>query len=128
MKWKIPWRDLFDALPKDCNLDPFADLMKLPIKPVPDCMEKESIAQEDIFGYLPIMCKSSPCQLDVLYAQSFTVRIILAGNLLITKKRTLMDNKPINKLIVLRMSKIFMESMRRNGKANLYHQKGISED
>mmetsp|Transcript_14675 Transcript_14675/g.16784 ORF Transcript_14675/g.16784 Transcript_14675/m.16784 type:complete len:103 (+) Transcript_14675:170-478(+) len=102
--------------------------MKLPMKPVLDSMEKERIAREDIFGYLPIRCKSAPCQLGALCAQSFAERMISAGNLLITKKRTLMNDELINKLIVLRMTKTFMEYTRRNGKANLYHQKGISDD
>ena len=86
--------------------------MKLSIKPVMDTLEKANCEKENIFGYLPLMCKASPCQLDALYAQSFAERMISAGNVLITKKRSLLDNKLIDKLIVLRINKRFMEYMR----------------
>ena len=127
MKWKINWRKYFKHLPTDWNLDIFDDLMKLSIKSVMDTLEKANRKQEVIFGYLLLMCKSFPCQLGALCAQSFVVHMILSGNLLVTDKRTLMDDKLINKLIVLRMNKIFMEYTRKNVKTTLCHMKGIGE-
>ena len=39
-----------------------------------------------IFGFLPLMCKSSSFQLGALNAQSFAEHIISVGNLIIMKK------------------------------------------
>lgn len=127
VKWKIQWRKLFN-LPTEQNLCVIRDLMKLPLKPVMDIMERANAERENIFGYLPLMCKNSPVQLGALSAQSFAERMISAGNLLITSKRTQLDDELINKLIVLRMNRKFMEFNRKAGRTTLYHKRGIAED
>ena len=128
VKWKIPWRKLFVHLPKDQNLCVMEHMMKLPMKPVMDIMERTNCERENISGYLPLMCKNSPVQLGALSAQSFAERMISAGNLLITRKRTLLDDDLINKLIVLRMNRKFMEFMRKTGRTTLYHKRGIADE
>ena len=102
--------------------------MKLPMKPVMDIMERTNSERENIFGYLPLMCKNSPVQLGALSAQSFAEQMISASNLSIAKKRTLIDNELINKLKVLRMNRKFMEFMRKSGRTTLYHKRGIAQE
>ena len=103
VKWKINWRKLF-SLKTEKNLCVIDDMMKLPMKPVMDIMEKANQERENIFGYLPLMCKNSPVQLGALSAQSFAERMISVGNLLITKKQTQLDNKLRDKLVVWQMN------------------------
>ena len=128
VKWKIPWRKLFSDLPKDQNLSVMGDLMKLPMKPVMDVMERTNCERENIFGYLPLMCKNLPVQLGALSAQSFAEQMISAGNLLITRKRTQLNDELINKLIVLQMNRNFMEFMRKSGRTSLFHKRGIADE
>ena len=66
-----------------------------------------------IFGYLPEMCKNSPCQLGALTSESFSERMISAANLLVTTHRLHLDHDHIDKMVVLRMNKRFMERVRR---------------
>ena len=126
VKWRVPWRDLFPSLSKDRNLDPFEDLMFVEMKLIMEVIEKYNEENESIFGYLPLMCKSSICQLGALNAQSFAERMISCGNLIITKKRTKLDDDTINKLVVLRMNRKFMEFARKTGKSTLAHIRGIA--
>ena len=66
-----------------------------------------------IFGYLPEMCKNSPCQLGALTSESFSERMISAANLLVTTHSLHLDHDHIDKVVVLRMNKRFMERVRR---------------
>ena len=74
-------------------------------------IEKNGVTR--IFGYLPEMCKNSPCQLGVLTSESFSERMISAANLLVTTHRLHLDHDHIDKMVVLRMDKRFMERVPR---------------
>ena len=100
--------------------------MFVEIKPIMEAIEKYKKENDYILGYIPLMCKSSICQLGALNAQSFTERRISCGNLIITKKRTKLDDNTINKLVVLRMNRKFMELARKTGKSTLAHIRGIA--
>ena len=85
------------------------DLMRLKLKPLLDYLDNYNKDNSWVLGFLPSMCKSSVYQLGALCAQSFTERMILAENLLVTKRQTLLDDDHVNMLIVLRIDCNFME-------------------
>ena len=126
-KYRIPWRTIFHWLPKERPLDPFHDLMSLNMSPVMANLMRYSETHDGAFGYLPLMCKSSPCQLGALNSQAFAERMISGANLIITKKRTRLDNELLEKLIVLRMNKKYIEKQREKGRNRLTHVAGIAD-
>mmetsp|Transcript_17869 Transcript_17869/g.26596 ORF Transcript_17869/g.26596 Transcript_17869/m.26596 type:complete len:107 (+) Transcript_17869:475-795(+) len=68
-----------------------------------------------IFGYLPMMCRLSPCQLGALNAQSFVERMNSAAKLIVGEKRTSLNHELIDKLVVLRLNRDFMVYCRQHG-------------
>lgn len=60
--------------------------MMFPSQQMLEHMEILYKQRDNIFGYLQLMCKASPCQLGALNAQNFAEQMILVGNLIITKK------------------------------------------
>ena len=106
-----PWRQLYPALPAG-NLDCIMDLMRLKQKPLLDNLDNYNKDNSWVFGFLPLICKSLVCQLGALCAQSFAERMILAGNLLVTKQQTLLNNDLINMIVVLQMNRNFMKFLR----------------
>lgn len=119
---------LYEEIKRDSKCDPFKGLMKLPIQPVMEHIDRMNEEKNNIFGFLPLMCKASPCQLGALNAQSFAERIISVGNLIITKKRTKLDDNLLKQLIVLRMNRGFMEFARHNKIASSTHIRGIADE
>ena len=126
-KYRVPWRTIFHWLPKERPLDPFHDLMSLNMSPVMANLMRYSETHDGAFGYLPLMCKSSPCQLGALNSQAFAERMISGANLIITKKRTRLDDELLEKLIVLRMNKKYIEKQREKGRNRLTHVAGIAD-
>ena len=108
------------------KVDPFDDLMKLPSHQLLQHMEAINVQRDNIFGYLVLMCKASPCQLGALNSQSFAERMISVGNLIITKKRTQLDDIIIKQLVVLQMNRKFMEFTRDTKKVGPSFVKGTS--
>ena len=72
-----------------------------------EAIKNNNERNEFIFGYLPLMCKSSIYQLSALSAQLFAERMVSCRNLIITKKMKKLDDNTINKLVVLRTNKIY---------------------
>ena len=68
--------------------------------------------EECQFGHLPEMCCNSPSQLSVLTSESFSERIISTANLLVETHRLHLNDDMIDRIIVLRMNKRFMERVR----------------
>jgi len=60
------------------------------------------------------MASSLKCQLGALNAQSFSERINSAANLIVTKDKMHIDPELVNKLVTLRMNKVFMKFLREN--------------
>ena len=59
------------------------------------------------------MCKHSPCQLSTLTSEIFSERMISTLNLRIKTHRISLDYNDVDKIIVLRMNKKFMERVQR---------------
>ena len=116
-KWKKyspDWLELYPTLKGyDANL--IDDFMPLDLKPMLDHLEKENKGGK--FGYLPLIMGCSVGQLGALNAESFAERVNSAAKLLIDDKNTSLADPLIDKLVVLRMNKSFMEFMRSNKSA-----------
>ena len=76
-----------------------------------DHLIRES-GEERQFGRLPGMCCDSPCQLGALTSECFSKRMISTANLIVDTHRLRLNDDMIDKLIVLRMNKRFMERVR----------------
>ena len=61
---------------------------------------------------LPEMCYDSPFQLGTLTSESFSERMVSVPNLLVDTHRLRLDDEHIDKMIVLCMSKRFVERAR----------------
>ena len=69
-------------------------------------------SREERFGCLPEICCNYPFKLGVLISESFSERIISTANPLVDIHRLHLNDDMIDKIIVLRMSKRFMERVR----------------
>ena len=65
------------------------------------------------FGFLPLMAGCCDGQIGALNAESFAERVISGSNLVMTNGNTLLGDKMLEMLVVLRMIRGFMEFMRR---------------
>ena len=65
------------------------------------------------FGFLPLMAGCCDGQIGALNAESFAERVISGSNLVMTNGNTLLGDKMLEMLVVLRMNREFMEFMRR---------------
>ena len=71
VRYVVPWRKIYTELNKaggDRTLDSFEDLMMLPMKYMMEHLEKYNVENNNIFGFLLLMCKASSCQLGFLNA------------------------------------------------------------
>ena len=98
-----------------CDPDPFTELMQIDMGVLMRRMEQHNSDNRNMFGFLPLMTRLSPCQLGALNAQSFVERMNSCGKLLVGEKRTRMKHDMIDKLVVLRMNRTFMEYCREKG-------------
>lgn len=71
------------------------------------------------------MAGCSVGQLGALNAESFCERILSCANNLLTSNNTLLDDKELEMLVVLRMNRVFMEFMRANYGDMLREQFGM---
>ena len=65
------------------------------------------------FSYLPDMHRNYPYSFGALALESFSDWMISASNLLVYAHRTRLDHGGIDKMVVLWMSKMLMERVRR---------------
>ena len=63
------------------------------------------------FGFLPLMAGCCDGQIGALNAESFAERVISGSNLVMTNGNTLLGDKMLEMLVVLRMNREFMEFM-----------------
>ena len=63
-------------------------------------------------GTIPLLAGCSDAQIGALKAESFAERIISGANLVMGKGNTLLSDKYLEMLVVLRMNRKFMEDMR----------------
>ena len=71
-------------------------------------IERHNKENNNVFGYLHMMCRLSPCQLGALNAQSFVERVNSCAKLIVSDKRTSLKHELIDKLVILRMNLKFM--------------------
>ena len=83
--------------------------MPLSLKPLMEDIIQYHNNNDKCFGYLPVMVGCSKCQLGMFNSQSFAERINSAANQINTKDRLRMDPDLIDKLVTIRMNKIFMK-------------------
>ena len=91
-----------------CEPDPFEELIHIDMSVLMKTIERHNQEKNNIFGYLPMMCRLSPCQLGALNAQSFVERMNSCAKLIVGEKRTGLKHELIDKLVILRMNLKFM--------------------
>ena len=84
----------------------------LDIKPLMKDDERYSALHINKFKLLPLMAKCSKYQIGTLVSQSFAERMNSAGKNIVTDNRGKLDPEIVNKLVVLRMNRKFMEYSR----------------
>ena len=111
---KVKWRKLCTKrikLGENDKIDMKKQLWGIDMTILLDHSIQES-GEERQFGSLPEMFSNSPYQLDVLTSESFSERMISTANLLVDTHHLHLNDGMIDKLIVLRMNKRFMERVR----------------
>jgi len=91
-----------------CEPDPFQELIHIDMNVLMNTIERYNKENNNTFGYLPMMCHLSPCQLGALNAQSFVERMNSCAKLIVGEKRTNLKHELIDKLVILRMNHKFM--------------------
>jgi len=124
-KWTPDWKKLFpekkfpsrtnEAGVEICEPDPFEDLIDIDMTHLMQHIEQHNSDNANVFGYLPLMCRLSPCQLGALNAQSFVERMNSCAKLVMGEKRTRLRHDLIDKLVVLRMNRNFVDYCRKKG-------------
>ena len=71
-------------------------------------IERYNKDNNNTFGYLPIMCRLSLCQLGALNAQSFVEQMNSCAKFSVGEKWTNLRRELIDKLVILRMNLKFM--------------------
>ena len=127
---KIPWKKLFTqevlGLEKESDkVHPYKHLSNVPVDEMMKFISGRDV--DNLFGYLPMMCKNSKCQLGTLSSQSFVERMNSEANNVITVERTQLDDSILEKCVVLRMNKDFMKLMARKSYINFVKFKSLEE-
>ena len=110
-KWIPYWKTLFpekkfptnpDATGmKICEPDPFKDLINIDTTHLTCHIEQYNRDNSNMFGYLPMLCRLSPCQLGALNSQIFVEQMNSCAKLVLDKKRTRLCYDLSDKLAVL---------------------------
>ena len=69
-----------------------------------------------LYGFIPVMASSSPYQIGALNAESFCERVLRCAGHILTDGNTLLADAKLEKLVILRMNRKFMEFMRKHYK------------
>ena len=111
LNWKALYPDLEgDARPDLNNL--METFMTLDMKPLMLHLEQVNKEKRNIFGYLPLMCKScSLVQLGTPNAQSHAERMNSSRNLLVTKHRLRLNDEIVNKMVCIKINKPFRDHL-----------------
>ena len=91
------------------TFDIYAEVMDLDIKVLLDSAKKYSESNDLCFGFLPLMCKVSKCQLGSLMSQSFAEIMNSRGKLIVTENRVCLKHNTLEMLVVLKMNKTFIK-------------------
>ena len=105
------WLKIYPYLDdRGINLSIVDDFITLDLKPTIDAIMEENKAGK--FGYLPLMTKCSVKQLGPLNVESFAGGLNSVAKLLVSGKNTALTDNLIDRVVVLRMNRSFVESMR----------------
>ena len=107
------------------KVHPYKHLVNVPVDEMMRHISSRDV--DNLFGYLPMMCKNSKCQLGVLSSQSFVERMNSEANNVITIDRTHLDDSMLEKCVVLRMNKDFMRLMARKSHMNFVKFKALED-
>jgi len=109
--WIPDWKHLFPGYNFE-TYDLMDEMLHLDMKILMKESERVSESNDKKFKLLPLMAKCSKFQLGALVSQSFAERMNSAGKNIVTDNRTNLDQDMIDKLVILRMNKRFMEYAR----------------
>ena len=115
VRWKPDWKKLFpshqfttkrneDTGVETLAPDPVEELIHIDMGVLMKRIERHNEENKNVFGYLPMMCRLSPCQLGALNAQSFVEMVNLCAKLIISDKQTSLRHELIDKLVKLHMN------------------------
>ena len=110
-KLTINWAEHYPELQGKQRLDTLADLMPLDI----GVLYRKIIETDPdrrLYSYIPAMASCSKGQLGALNAESFCERVLSCANDVLTEGNTLLSNEELEMLVILRMNRDFMKSMR----------------
>ena len=117
-KLEIDWRTEFP----DVSFPPYPE----PLDTVNDLMDLQmgklyqKIMSSDpggkLYGKIPLMASSSPFQIGALNAESYCERVLRCAGHVLTEGNTLLSDVKLEKLVILRMNKKYMQFMRNNYK------------
>ena len=62
-----------------------------------------------LYGHIPLMASSSPYEIGALNAESFYERVLRCAGHVLTEGNTLLSDSKLEKLVILRMNRRFME-------------------
>ena len=115
-KYDVDWKGLFPEAKLEGDYGSFdllGDLIDLDMGRLYERIITTVNPSRAMFGFLPDMAGCSDGQIDALNAESFAERAISGANLVMTDGNTLLGDKELEMLVVLRMNLEFMEFMRR---------------
>ena len=106
----VDWKGEFpEANLKDVDL--LHDLMDIDLGRFYHKLITKADPDRSRFGFFPLMAGCCDGQIGALNAESFAERVISGANLVMTNGSTLLGDKRLEKLVVLRMNREFMEFM-----------------
>lgn len=111
-EWHLDWKRLYPNQKFD-TFDVMDELKDLDTKILMREALLVSKLDNDCFGLLPHMASVSKFQLGALLSKSFAERMNSAGKNIVRDNRGKLDHEMIDKLVVLRMNRNFMEFCRK---------------
>jgi len=115
-KYDVDWKGLFPGAKLEGDngsFDLLGDLIDLDMGRLYERIITTVDQSRAMLGFLPDMAGCSDGQIDALNAESFAERAISGANLVMTDGNTLLGDKELEMLVVLRMNRELMEFMRR---------------
>ena len=73
----------------------------------------KQIDNDERFGFLPVMARSSRCNIGSLMTESFCERVISAWNIVMTDVNTLLNGEELDMMMTLRMNREFIKWARK---------------
>lgn len=110
--WKREFPEKLQGKDPTC-LDAVDDLMTLDVGILYRRIV-EADFDRSLYGWIPRMAAASWGQIGALNAESFCERALRAAGHVLDEGNTLLDNDELEKLVILRMNRSFMQFMRSN--------------